>query len=94
LRHAARQARYRARQIPGEKKVTHQTSPGPADCGIVPASPPSATLIPSGDEEDARHAKTDPRVALATLIRCARCGRRGRFVRHQTLAHVRPWSRR
>ena len=92
--HAARQAQYRARRSLRAETVTHQTSQRASPHGIVPTSPPSATPIPSDDEEEARYAETDPRVPLVTPVRCARCRRRGRFVRHQTLAHVRRGLRR
>ncbi len=78
LRHAARQARYRARQ----QKVTHQTSPTVAACGIVPALLPDT----ASDKEDVPDAN---RFGPVTRLRCVRCRRPGRFVRHTTLVHVR-----
>jgi len=80
LHHAARQARYRARR----EKVTHPTSHGPTGSGIV--TPPAPTERAGEEAADA-----DPAVfAPSGPLRCARCGRRGRFVRHTTLAHHRP----
>lgn len=79
LRHAARQAHYRTRH----KNVTHQTSPAAPPPGIVTLPPPS------GGQEDVHDATLDP-LAQGTGPRCARCGRRGRFVRSVTLAHLRP----
>jgi hypothetical protein len=82
LHHAARQARYRAQR----QKVTHPTSHDPAGCGIV--TPPSPTE-PDGEEA----ADADPLAFVppsGQALRCARCGRPGRFVRHTTLAHHRP----
>jgi hypothetical protein len=78
LHHAARQARYRARR----KKVTHQTSPTVSPSGIVPSPLGAPTSGPEAPDADV--------ACLATRPRCARCGRRGRFVRHTTLVHVRP----
>jgi hypothetical protein len=93
FRHAARQARYRTRRPPPEK-VTHQTSPGADRSGIVATSPLRSTLMPSGDKEDTRDAEPTPQVPLAAPVRCARCGRPGRFVRHTTWALLRPRPRR
>ena len=82
LHHAARQARYRARQ----QKVTHQTSHIAPGSGIVPTPLATNTTTVSGREES-RDADGPRPLARP---RCARCGRPGRFVRHTTLAHVRP----
>ncbi|HEX8009858.1 MAG TPA: hypothetical protein VF814_02805, partial [Casimicrobiaceae bacterium] len=65
------------------QKVTHQTSPPGGASGIVPVPLLDAT---SGPEEVADADVVRP----VTRPRCARCGRRGRFVRHTTLVHVRP----
>jgi hypothetical protein len=82
LRHAARQARYRARH----ENVTHQSSQPPLRSGIV-AVPPA---IPTpGGKEDAHEAEVD-RPCSAAEPRCARCSRPGRFLRQVTLAHLRP----
>jgi len=83
LQHAARQARYRARR----EKVTHPTSHGPAASGIV--TPPSPPAPRARDGEEAADADAIVLVPPGRL-RCARCGRPGRFVRHTTLAHHRP----
>jgi hypothetical protein len=62
--------------------VTHQTSPRARPSGIVPAPPPA-----HGRGQEALDAEvTRPVVRL----HCARCNQIGRFVRHTTLAHVRP----
>jgi hypothetical protein len=79
LHHAARQARYRARR----EKVTHQTSQAVGVSGIVTAPLLDAA---SGPEEVPDAEVVRP----VTRPQCARCGRRGRFVRHTTLVHVRP----
>jgi hypothetical protein len=82
VHHAARQARYRARR----QNVTHQTSPPVLRSGIILVPPPMA---PGGEQEadhDAEAIDPHPRGGP----RCARCGRRGRFLRHVTLAHLRP----
>ena len=134
FRHAARQARYRAR---GDRReiVTHQTTQAPASSGIV-ASVALPSVVASTDEFTAEEATAmqtlwmgvrpgpeltrllvqdgpipilkarlpeaphHPR-ALETLaegvalwygrppVRCARCGRPGRFVRLTTLARHR-----
>jgi hypothetical protein len=94
LRHAARQARYRARPRPAAQKVTQQTSHGPVGAGMVPVSPPIPESTPGGDEEDAQHAATNPLVSRTPPVRCARCGRPGHFVRHATFAHLRARPRR
>ena len=72
-------ARYRARR----QKVTHQTSHDAGASGIVPAPP----IDHASGKEDAHDADVPRPIARP---RCARCGRPGRFVRHATLAHVRP----
>ncbi len=83
VHHAALQARYRSRA----ENVTHQTSPASRDSGIV-ASPVAPPLIPAGDQEDADADAPSPK--RPPRPRCARCGRAGRWVRHVTLAHLRP----
>jgi hypothetical protein len=87
MHHAVRQARYRGRR----ENVTHQTSPPSSPSGMVLLPPP---ITPSGEQE-VDHAAS-PTASRVGDPRCARCGRRGRFVRHVTLAHVRkprptPW---
>jgi hypothetical protein len=85
--HAARQARYRGRRAAREK-VTHQTSHAPVSCGMV-APPAALTVTRAAEQEesiDADAANARRRVRL----RCARCGRPGRWARHTTLAHCRP----
>jgi len=86
--HAARQARYRRCRGPREK-VTHQTSRAPRPCGIVTA-PSVRTVTRTVAQEEPNDADAShPRSAVSRL-RCARCGQPGRFVRHTTLAHLRP----
>lgn len=84
VHHAARQARYRSR---GEN-VTHQTSPAAGDSGIVAPPPATAVTLAEGQEE-AVDAETRSRTRR-TRPHCARCGRPGQWVRHVTLAHLRP----
>jgi hypothetical protein len=45
-------------------------------------------ITPSGEQE-VDHAISPPASRVGDP-RCARCGRRGRFVRHVSLAHLRP----
>jgi hypothetical protein len=87
LHHAARQARYRGRR----QKVTHPTSHGPAASGIV--TPPSPLGPTPREGEEAADADPIAFVPSGLALRCARCGRPGRFVRHTTLAHHRPRHR-
>jgi hypothetical protein len=84
VHHAARQTRYRRRR----EQVTHQTSPAATASRMV-ASP----LAPSVTGAEGKEATPDvepARVARPMRPRCARCGRPGRWVRHVTLAHLRP----
>jgi len=81
LHHAARQGRYRRQR----EKVMHQTSQPPSAAGMLPApSPAPAPPSPRDGKEAAFHVQ---RVCptVPGRLRCARCGRRGRFVRHTTL---------
>jgi len=82
VRHAARQARYRGRR----EKVTQQTSQPTPRFGIVLVPPPMA----SGGEQEVDHDADVPHRRPGVGPRCARCGRPGRFLRHVTLAHLRP----
>jgi len=85
--HAARQARYRGRRAAREN-VTHQTSHALVSCGIV-APPAALTVTPAaGQEEPIDADAVDARGAVP--LRCARCGRPGRWVRHTRLALLRP----
>jgi len=63
--------------------VTHQTTQAVGVSGIVP----TPLLDAASGQEDIHDADV---VRPVTRPRCARCGRRGRFVRHTTLVHVRP----
>ncbi len=88
--HAARQRRYVAGQR--QKKMTHQ-SPQEVDPSttVPPASATSVmeTELP-GETRTWSHEKSE-----SGTPRCARCGRPGKYVRHETLARCRPrWSRR
>jgi hypothetical protein len=82
VHHAARQARYRAQR----QNVTHQTSPPGPRAGIVLLPPPIAAGGEQEADDDTEVAESDARGGP----RCVRCGRRGRLVRHVTLAHARP----
>jgi len=64
----------------------HQTSQAPQGWGIV-LTPPLTDVTATGGQEDSLDADV-PRSLDG--LRCARCGRPGRFVRHTTLVHVRP----
>jgi len=88
--HAARQARYRRRRATREK-VTHQTSHAPVPCGIVSA-PSALTVTPAAGREDAVDANASD-ARRRVRLRCARCGRPGRLLRHTTLALLRPRPR-
>lgn len=92
LRHAARQARYRAHATLSQK-VTHQTSQPPPQIGIVAASSSDAPPLFGDGKEEPIDAESVCRSEPVSVLRCARCGRLGSFVRRQTLAHLRPLSR-
>jgi hypothetical protein len=69
--------------------VTHQRRDEAACAVMVRASPVTvATVAPASTGlEVSRHVTHHPR-PTAGLVRCASCGRAGRFLRHDTLARV------
>lgn len=78
--HAARQQRYREGQ---REKVTHQSRAPAPDTAMVRALPATVALSarPTGSEVPARE-------KARVVVSCAFCGRRGRFIRHETLARA------
>lgn len=89
LDHRDRQRAYRARRKLISAGVTDQGSPSPPDSIKVPAgadrvAPTSPPSLPGGTDDGI----TDPE----SPVRCAACGRRGRFIRFAPLAWLRSRS--
>jgi predicted RNA-binding Zn-ribbon protein involved in translation (DUF1610 family) len=69
--------------------VTHQRREEAAPAVMVRASPVTAARVAPASTglEVSRHVTHHP-CPTAGLVRCASCGRAGRFLRHDTLARV------
>jgi hypothetical protein len=84
--HAERQRRYRERR---REKVTHHRRGREASSAMVRASPAaSATEAPLQSGVEAPIHVTHHVRPEARQVCCARCGRVGRYVRHETLART------
>jgi hypothetical protein len=89
LAHAERQRRYRERR---REKVTHHRRGDPGAAAKVRAPPATSAM-----EAPASPGGEVPTDVVFDVRRpgacCARCGRPGRFVRHETLARAGPLRR-
>ncbi|HEX7488392.1 MAG TPA: hypothetical protein VF341_05760 [Anaeromyxobacteraceae bacterium] len=84
--HAERQRRYRERR---REKVTHHGRENGALSAMVRASSAASAMEapPQTGAEASTHVTHHPR-AQARRVCCARCGRAGRYLRHETLARA------
>jgi hypothetical protein len=84
--HAERQQRYRERR---REKVTHHGRENGAPSAMVRASPAASAMeaLPQTGAEASIHVTHLPRPE-ARRVCCARCGRAGRYLRHETLART------